>query len=219
MRGILVLFAAVFVASAISLAELPEKSGAEVKGIVTDTNDSRVAGATVIFSAGSQSYPVETGEDGAYAIRLKPGTYTVSITHIGFCRSRRAGFVAKKGSQINFDFQLWVCGSDGNNFDFVELDSVTHTHLKPLVFFGESHPLGTSQVFDGPVLNQKYPVVLTYNLLTLRADKLTYERTKHMLWAEGHVEWQDGTNEGSGKHVQIWLDGPEPRLIPFTWQK
>jgi hypothetical protein len=219
MRRILVLVASVFMASALSLAQPPEKTGAEVKGIVTDTNDSRVAGAVLIFETGDRSYRVETGEDGAYAIRLKPNTYTVSITHFGFCRSRRAAFVAKKDSQINFDFQLWVCGSDGNNFDFVELEPRSHTHLKPLVFFGESRPVGTSQVFTGAVLFQKYPVVLTYNLLTVRADKLTYERSKYMLLAEGHVEWQDGMNKGSGENVQIWLDGPEPRVIPVTRQK
>ena len=107
MRGILVLFAAVFVASAISLAELPEKSGAEVKGIVTDTN--RLQGAaTVIFSAGSQSYPVEdTGED-SRQWNLDPVPIQFPWRpHRILQVSASSKNVAEKGSQINFDFQLW----------------------------------------------------------------------------------------------------------------
>jgi hypothetical protein len=213
-------FLSVAICSLSSFAQPPDKPGADVKGVVTDVNDGRVTKAILIFESGGQSYRVETGEDGAYEVRLKPSTYTVSITHFGFCRSRRAAFVAKKGSQINFDFQLWVCPSDAyGKYNFVELEPVSHTHLKPLILFGEARPEGTSQVFTGAVLTEKYPVVLTYNLLTLRATELTYERSKHILWATGAVEWQDGTTEGTDMNVQIRLDGPEPRVIPFTWQK
>jgi hypothetical protein len=82
------------------LAQPPDKSSAEVKGVLTDILNGRVTKAILIFESEGQSYRVETGEDGAYAIRLKPNTYTVSITHFGFCRSRRAAFVAKNDSQI-----------------------------------------------------------------------------------------------------------------------
>lgn len=220
MRFVSFVFLSVVICSLSSFAQPLDKSVADVKGAVTDVNDGRVARAILVFESGGQSYRVETGEDGAYEIRLKPNTYTVSITHFGFCRSRRAAFVAKKGSQINFDFQLWVCPSDAyGKYNFVELEPVSHTHLKPLILFGDARPEGTSQIFTGAVLTEKYPVVLTYNLLTLRAKQLTYEPSKHLLWAEGAVEWQDGTTEGTDKNVQIWLDGPEPRVIPFTWQK
>jgi Carboxypeptidase regulatory-like domain len=220
MRFVSVVFLSILTCNLSSFVQLPDKPGAEVKGVVTDVSDSRVTKAILIFENGGQSYRVETGEDGAYEVRLKPNTYTVSITHFGFCRSRRAAFVAKKDSLINFDFQLWVCPSDGyGKYNFIKLEPVPHTHLQPLILFGEARPEGTSQIFTGAVLTEKYPVVLTYNLLSLRANRLTYERSKHLLWAEGNVEWQDGTKEGIGKIVQIWLDGPEPRVIPFTWQK
>ena len=216
-----IFFLSVLICNAGSSARpLYQQPSAEVKGIVTDVNGSRVTKAVLVFEGGGESYRVETGENGAYSIRLQPNTYTILISHFGFCQIRRAAFIAKKDSEIRFDFQLWVGPSDVyGKYNFMELDPVPHTHLKPLVLFGETHPKGTSQIFTGAVLMEKYPVVLTYNLFTLRANQLTYEPSKHLLWAEGGVVWQDGTNEGSGGNVQIWLDGYEPKVIPLTSQK
>jgi hypothetical protein len=219
-RFVSLLFLSVLVCNLVSLAQSHDLPNAEVKGVVTDTIDGRVPKAVLVFESGGQSYRVETGEDGTYALQLKPNTYTVSVTQRGFCRFRRAAFTATKGSRIRFDFQLWVCPSDANGrYNFIELEAAPHTHLKPLVLFGETHTEGTSQDFTGALLSERYPVVFTFNLLTLRANKLRYERDNHLLWATGDVVWQDGTNEGSGQNVQVWLDGPRARVVPFTWQK
>ena len=203
-----------------SLAQPADKPSAEVKGVVTDIHDSRVQKAILIFEGGGQTHRVETGEDGAYAIRLKPSTYAVSTTHYGFCGFRRAAFIAKKDSQIRFDFQLWVCPSDGyGKINDIELQPVPHTRLKPLVLYGETQMEGTMQTFTGAVLSEKYPVVFTYNLLTVRANQLSYDPRKQLLWANGNVVWQNRVDKGSGESVQIWLNEPEPRVVPFTGQR
>jgi hypothetical protein len=219
-RFVSFLFLGVLICDLGSLARPLDEPSAEVKGVVTDILDGRVTKAILIFESGGQSYRVETGEDGSYAIRLKPKTYTVSITHYGFCGFRRAAFIAKKDSQIRFDFQLWVCPSDAyGKYNFIELQPVPHTRLKPLVLFGETQMEWTMQTFTGVVLPEKYPVVLTYNLLTVRANQVSYDRSKQLLWASGDVVWQDREYKGSGENIQIWLNGPEPRVVPFTWQK
>lgn len=214
------LFLGLLICALGSFARPLEQPSAEVKGIVTDINAAGVTKAIVVFESQGRKYQVETGADGAYAIQLKPNTYTVSISHFGFCGFRRAAFMAKKNSQIHFDFQLWVCPSDWNGkFNFIELEPTPHTRIKPVVLFGETRTEGTMQTFSRVDLGEKYPVVLTYNLLTVRANKLSYDRSKHLVWATGDVEWQDGRNEGSGKNVQIWLNGLEPKVVPFTWQQ
>jgi hypothetical protein len=106
------LFLGILVLDSGSVGQSLDKASPEVKGVVTDILDSRVPRAQLIFESGGQSYQVETGADGAYAIRLKPNTYTVTVTHTGFFRYRRAAFLVRKNSQITFDFQLWVGVSD-----------------------------------------------------------------------------------------------------------
>jgi hypothetical protein len=54
-------------------------------------------------------------------------------------------------------------------------------------------------------------ILLGLSVVTGHREVVSGNRCQALLWAEGHVEWQDGTDEGSGKH--------EPRVIPFTWQK
>jgi hypothetical protein len=219
MRFLSILLLSVLICDLGSLAQPIDEASAEVTGVVTDILDGRIPKAVLIFESGGQSYRVGTGLDGAYSIRLKPNTYTVSISYSGFCRFRRAAFMVKKNFQIRFDFQLWVCASD-SSYNFIELQPVPNTRLKPLVLFGETHTEGTIQTFTQVVLMaEKYPVVLTYNLLTVRANHLSYERSKHLLWAEGDVIWQNGKNEGRGKSVQIWLNGREPKVVPFTLQQ
>jgi hypothetical protein len=218
-RFVSLLFLGVLVCDLVSPAQSHDQLNAEVKGVVTDSLDGRMPRVVLVFESGGKTYPVETGEDGTYALQLKPDTYTVSVTQRGFCGFRRAAFSARKGSKIRFDFQLWVCPSDADGrYNFIELEAAPHTHLKPLVLFGETHTEGTSQDFTGAFLSKRYPVMFTYNLLTLRAIQLRYERDRHLVWATGDVVWQDGTNEGSGQNVQVWLDGPEPRVVPFSRQ-
>jgi hypothetical protein len=219
-RFVSLLLLGVLFCNLVSLAQSRDQLNAEVKGVVTDTLDGRMPRVVLVFEGGGKTYRVETGEDGTYALQLNPDTYTASVSQRGFCGFRRAAFIARKGSRIRFDFQLWVCPSDADGrYNFIELDAAPHTHLKPLVLFGETHTEGKAQDFTGAFLSKRYPVIFTYNLLTLRAIQLRYERDRHLVWAMGDVVWQDGTNEGSGQNVQVWLDGPEARVVPITWQK
>jgi hypothetical protein len=200
-------------------AQARTKPEALVKGVVTDINDDRVPMASVTIEADGQRLRTETSPDGTYSIRLQPGTYTISISRPGFCEVRRGAFVAQKHSEVQFDFQLWVCPSDDtiSSIHYVELDSVPHTHLKPLILFGESQTEGELERFKGPVIfedgpdsGRKYPVVFSFNRLTVRANSLSYNSRNHLLTADGDVAWREGADSGSGTAFAIKLNSSEP---------
>jgi hypothetical protein len=186
---------------------------AEVWGTVTDVNAATVESAALTFQGQNQSIIAETGADGKYSILLDPGTYMISVSKRGFRPLRRATFLAQKGARIQFDFQLWVSASDSfGTYNFVELETATHTTLRPLVLFGESHKHDELEEFNGPVFGKKYPAVLTFNLLTVGADRFTYDRAKHAVLASGNVVWQDGRSVNTAVEIEIVLDGLDPPI-------
>src|ERR1700677_2475724 len=120
-----------FLLSAIVVQPVP-KGESTVKGVVTDIADGRVTKAAVTFESNGQNLQTTTGADGTYSMRLEPGTYTMFIGHVGFCRARRAAFVVRKHSDIQFDFQLWICPRPPPARPvYKELADSSHTELGP----------------------------------------------------------------------------------------
>jgi hypothetical protein len=192
-------------------------ANAQIKGTVTDVTDARVTKAEVTFEGSGQRFRTQTGADGTYSFWLQPGTYTIAVRHPGFCTTRRAAFLVREHSEIKFDFQLWVCAADMGDFaHYSEFDHVPHTHLKPVILFGESHREGDLEQFSGPDFDdglghqRKYPVVFSFNLLTVQAEKISYNPRKHIVTANGAVTWRSGADAGTGTKLEIKLDGLEP---------
>ena len=206
-----------FLFSAIVVQPVP-KGESTVKGVVTDIADGRVTKAAVTFESNGQNLQTTTGADGTYSMRLEPGTYTMFIGHVGFCRARRAAFVVLKHSDIQFDFQLWICPSDSPAFfKYKELDQIPHTELKPLVLYGESQMAGDLERFtgattfdDGTGFRRKYRCVLSFNLLTVQAENLTYNFRNHVLVADGNVSWRAGTDSGTEANLEIRPNNYDP---------
>jgi Carboxypeptidase regulatory-like domain len=203
----------------VAFAQARTKPESLVKGVVTDINNARVPMASVTIESDGQRLQTKTGLDGTYSVRVQTGTYTISISRPGFCEVRRGEFVAQKHTEVQFDFQLWVCPSDDmrSSYHYVELDSVPHTHLKPLVLFGESQTEGDLEHFTGPIIfegglnsGRKYPVVFSFNLLTVRANSVSYNSRNHVLTANGDVVWREGADSGSGTAFEIKLNSSEP---------
>lgn len=203
--------------SAIAGPPLP-KGQSIVKGVVTDIVDDRITKAAVTFESNGQNFQTTTGADGRYSMRLEPGTYTIFVGHLGFCSARRAAFVVRESSELQFDFQLWVCPSDSPGFHrYKELDQIPHTDLKPLVLYGESQITGDFERFtgattfdDGPGHRRRYRCVFSFNLLTVQADNLSYNFRNHVLVADGDVSWQAGNDSGTEPNLEIQLNSYDP---------
>ena len=200
-------------------AQARTKPESLVKGVVTDIDNARIPMASVTIEADGQRLRTKTSPFGEYSIRVQPGTYTISISRPGFCEVRRGEFVAQKHTDVQFDFQLWLCPSDDlrSSYQYVELDSVPHTHLKPLILFGDSQTEGDLEHFTGPIIFEggpnsgtKYPIVFSFNLLTVRANSVSYNLRNHVLTAGGDVDWREGADSGSGTAIEIKLNSSEP---------
>ncbi len=209
------------------LVPLPAGSGtdaaAKVEGVVLDINDARIWKTTLTFGNGVRDYSTKTRQDGTYSIELKPGTYAMEVKSYGFCTLRRSAFVLQKHSTVQFNLQMWVCPTDTESIQYIEFEEVPHTHLKPLVLYAKKDLRGELQRFRGPNAfddgtghPRQYPAIFTFNLLTVEAEEIVYDRTKHFLSAFGSVHWRDANNSGTSANVQIKLDGLNPNLLRYT---
>ena len=224
-NGILAVFISVLFLLSKTTFPLVSIRGAEatVEGVVVDINKARIANATVTFWSGVDKSITQTQQDGTYSITLKPGTYEMSVRQPGFCSFRRASFVLAERASARFGLQMWVCPTDSPNYiQYAELDEVPHTNLKPVILFGTAEPQGEMRHFygrmtsdDGTGHARKYPVVLTFNLLTVKADEITYLSSDHTFKAQGNVVWEDnGSIESKAvDKAEVKLDGFNPKPI------
>jgi hypothetical protein len=210
----------VFLFTALSLLPSVQKSAplnktdeAEVEGRVVDINNARVQETTLVFESEGKSQRTQTGPDGTYSVHLHPGVYSVSVSHWGFCKVRRAAFLADAGTTITLNFQLWVCPTDNTGkFNYLELVPEPETHLRPLVLFGETSMTNDSQAFSGAVLTQRYPVVLSYNLLSVRADSIIYSAKTNSIVATGNVVLEEGKNTTVAAKAEVAFRGSKAEV-------
>ena len=123
---------------------------AKIEGVVVDVTGARIQNAVLIFANETREFSTKTGGDGTYSIELKPGKYTMEVTSGGFCTVRRAAFVLRHRSTVQFNLQMWVCPTDTEFIQYTEFEEVPRTHLKPHVLYAEKNLQGNLQRFKGP---------------------------------------------------------------------
>jgi hypothetical protein len=214
----------------------PDTAGpAEVKGRITNVVGGAVPGASIAFvSNGQKPITIEAERDGTYIARLQPGIYQMCVTAYNFYEMCRAAFSIGSGRQVQFSFQLLdvvfsdpvTIGStnpsqsstpvprDPYNYQQEFLAAVPNG-LQPLVLFGGREKRAESITYTGLVRHGKQlPVVYTYDLLTVRAQVLTYFPKDGSIQGTGNVTFEDGKQKQRGSKIEIsFHDGrPEARL-------
>jgi len=206
---------------------LGNKGNAEITGIVKDVDRASVAGSIVEFTSKKHHFAVAVGTDGAYAVHLTPGTYSVTARKPGFCDGHRAPFSIAANQKIEFDFVLLVNvqASDGGQprdpgyYKEETLMNLGAKALPPLVQFGAreakdgsifyssvtrhtlSHPHGT-------YVDERYPAIFTDDSLTLSANSLTFNPHKKSITGIGSVILQNGTAKKRGSKITVsFLNG------------
>ena len=81
---------------------LGQPSG-KLAGTVSDLNEARVHGATVVVTIKGVTRTTTTNEEGAYELDLPSGIYRITVASIGFCPSRRASFRIKPSTAVTFN--------------------------------------------------------------------------------------------------------------------
>lgn len=188
-----------------------------VRGAVTDVSGAWVILATVTFQSHDFAYRTNTNGKGFYSASLPAGEYTISVTHTGFCDFRRGEFIASPGSQINFDFRLWVCPTDSyGKYNYIELPDANSGGPEPLMLYGENSLSGDVLTFTGPDFRGStpdYPAVLTFDRFTFVADRFVYNRTQKLLRAEGNVSWyKDSAKPTRASKIELFFKRTTPRI-------
>ena len=102
----LALTAAMLVALSIATPAAAQTTGI-VTGAVTDPQDKRIPGATVVLineAQGTKSTPVITNNEGVYTFpTVVPGTYTVEISLSGFKTIQRKGVSVSRGDRVQVE--------------------------------------------------------------------------------------------------------------------
>jgi Carboxypeptidase regulatory-like domain len=205
----------------------------EVKGTVTNITGAGVSGASVMFTSKGQRLTLKTARNGVYIGRLQPGTYDVRVMATGFCEMPRGSFIADDNPVIEINFRLIVCPSDwtGKYYN-AQLNPAPDSGLRPLVIFGQAKSVDNLTRYTGPVVpdivleksrdtygkypqavlkQHTYPVILSYNLMTIRCNELLYDSRKHLAIGTGEVEVEEGDRKRRGEKITVVLNGLEPR--------
>jgi len=222
-------FVAILVTAMLSQFAAPMSSGqqlAEVVGTVQDaTGVSIRVGATVEFVSQRTHYTVTVGDVGGYAQQLTPGTYSVTARARFFCEERRAAFSIAANQKAEFDFILPTATMDATppNDGCYKEDArdLGKGELNPLVLYGARSQKGAEILYSGlkhrslPQINENYPVVFSYGLLTLQAETLLFDPYAKSITAVGDITlWNEAQKQRASKmRIEFAKDAPVVTVI------
>jgi hypothetical protein len=200
---------------------------AVVHGAVTDQTDAPFSGAKVHFTHDGRDTLIRTSRDGTYAAKLTPGIYSVRVESPGFCDGLRGEFLARGGSEIDFDFVLTVAAvtegivtnADGHYTRFTgvggcyeseELAAPVKDGARPLVQYGRRVAEGdVVRYYSGANGNS---VVYMYDLLTVKATALEYSAKDNSIAGSGRVMWQDEKTAKGGTQIHVTFSHGKPQI-------
>lgn len=210
---------AIFLAALFLQLTAPISSGqevGEVVGTVQDAVGASIAGATVEFIGQGKHYLVTVGDVGGYAAQLTPGTYSVTARALYFCEEHRATFSIAANQKAEFDFILPVGATDTRPQDDgcykEDAPDMGKGVLHSLVLYGARSQKGAELSYSGlkQDVNENYPTVFSYDLLTLRADRLVFDSQAKSITAIGSVTLQNGVQTQHASKINIEFANGDP---------
>lgn len=191
---------------------------ATVKGTVMDSNGAVIvlAESTIIFKRNDEIRRVVVDERGNYEITLSPGVYTVTTEIAGFYPFRRAEFRLLPGSGVIINLvpipRYLVRGTTVSARESVDTSATKPKYsefrvpgrgLSMLIQFEKKRRANEKIEYAG--------AALTYDALTIYADKLSFNTARLRLKASGkRVVVEDGKQRLEVKQVAVAFKGGEP---------
>ncbi len=173
-----------------------------IKGTVRDASGAAVYGVRVAFQNEQASKSVLTTDAGEYEADLPLGSYTMTAAGVGFQPYLRPAFRVTSSSSLNFDIVMHAYGNceiPVFNFSGIVTAEEWAAAQKPSCLLADFFPVPSrdapfnvsfryrSRTVAGNTTSYAGPVFVAYNLLSLRADRVTYDSKSKSLQASGHV--------------------------------
>ena len=180
-----------------------------VSGVVTDTNNSGIADATVTAAAGSSTYTTTTTAQGVYSLELPDGSYTLTVSKEGYTSS--VATVEVNGSPVTSNVQLEISHtvqipSDGVNDTWTQLEaSKKGTPVDPVVVDGKLVLQATYDNVNN--LNLDAPAVFTNAALDAALKQTTGEKFLSFTMVPENVNSGAGEDNWIGFGIALDYNG------------
>jgi len=225
LRRLVVIFIVVLGASTL-FAQEPKlgfpaiQSMGKVKGTVMDTNGAVISTPrpSIIFEGSNDVKTVAANDRGDYEITLPAGIYRVTTEIPGFYPFRRAAFRVLRGSDTLINIvptpRYLVRGTTVSARESADVAAPSPRYDEPHVTEGPVSLLIQFQKKRRANGNIEYKgAILTYDALTIRADRLSLNKTRLRLKASGErVVVEDGEKRIQVKQARVTFKGGEPVL-------
>jgi carboxypeptidase family protein len=216
-----------------TLALVTQPRTFHVKGTITDPIEAVIQGAKVTFESGQLKKSLITSGAGIYEADLPAGDYTMTARVSGFRLYRRRLFRVRAPADLIFDvrLQLGRCGDmvftnrSGRPPTDAEIyaatESCRYEDLFPLSPHRDQLQLSiqyetraeAANVFSYSGASREDPVSLSYNLFSLRADRVVYNVREKTLEAQGNVVMEDESGKRRADAIAFKLEDGRPKQL------
>ena len=211
--------------------KLKSRSPNKLIGTISDINGSRVSNANVTIKGKEMVRTEKASEDGEYEFVLSPGVYQIEVGKAGFCTARRAPFIITSTTDARLNFTLASCPivnsiSIKNNkyegeTDYYQLPFkeeilpiiINKQKMSVLFQFNErsveKNTIKYKGIKDG---NSFSKVMVSFNLLTILANEIIYDKSDNSIKANGDVTIDDGKKSIHVESIEIKITSIEPPI-------
>jgi hypothetical protein len=228
-------FLLVLLIFAVGNAQSLVASSGHVKGTVFDSNGAVITNIKVIFETNGLKSETITNGEGFYKIELPVGVYRITTYSPGFCAAQRALFRVQSLSDILLDLTLDVCpivttlkmnksgkfvSEEDRYIDPIKSESFpirdsSGAPLNLLVRYGKRVEGKGIIEYQGVQYQNGVPssITVSYDLLTIVADKVRFNRKTLLLEADGRVTVEDGKQSMNFSHVEFNFKSKDPTAM------
>jgi|SRR5277367_5804018 len=199
-----------------------------ISGTIKDPSEAVILGAKVIFQNEPLTKAVITDNRGGYEADLPLGDYTMTAQSPGFRPYRRPLFRVTTPASLTFDItlplaptcdviivgpaspQAWADAQDERCLreDFFRLPSVDGVLYQIYIRYVKHAVVGDMYTYTSEKFSSDDPVFVAYNLFSLQADSVIFDKKGQTIEARGNVIVVNGP--GSSRHadqVSFRLEG------------
>lgn len=196
------------------------QSMARIRGAVMDSNAAVIITPkpTIVFKRNKAISRVVANENGDYEITLPPGVYTVTTEIAGFYPFRRAKFRLLRGSDVMINLvptpRYLIRGTTVSASESIDVPSPAPKYDEFHIRGGEGRLL--IQFEKKRIANSEIEyegAILTYDALTVYADRLSFNKAQLRLKASGkRVVVEDGKQRVQVKRAAVGFKAGKPTL-------